>query len=211
MTSYTAMARERAPALGIPPNATMSDVVDHWFDQLPAARKRQVTADLMRAVRRLPEDTRLKILRVLRRQNEHLPEPLGVEHLDGLGCVPCYAALLGCACQERGLGWVGALTTSIAQIGTGVWTTMEQKDLQKDLAKMSTSSQQEIARIQAEAAVEAQRILATAQIETARQAKEGMVGVAQSGAPLYKNLAIGGVAVVALGAGFLLLRKRKAR
>lgn len=211
MTSYTDMARDRAPAVAPGPNADVEDVVDHWFDQQPPERKRAITARLMGLIRRLPESTQLKLLRHVRREHGQLPEPLGIEHLDGVGCIPCYAALLGCACQEKGLGWVGSVVTGIAQIGTGVWSTLEQKDLQKDLAKMSASSQEEIARIQAEAAVEAQRLLAAAQIETARAAASGAVGVAQTGAPIYRNLAIGGGIAVALAAGYFILRKRKGR
>ena len=210
MTSYTDMARQRSPTIVPGPTAHASVVVDHWLRRLPASRRQSVEQRLAAAVQRLPEATRLQILRKLHAEGEESPIPLGVEDL---GCLPCAAMLLGCACEE-GMGSWGALATAVVSVGTGVWGTLEQKDLQKDLAKMSGATQEQIARIQAEAAVEAQRILAEAQVATAQQAAAGMVGVAQSGAPIYKNLAIGGGVVAAIGLGvgaIFLMRKKKGR
>ena len=210
MTSYTDMARQRSPRIVPGPTADPSQVVDHWLQRLPPARRQAIEARLARAVRQLPEAARLQILRKLQAEGEQSPIPLGVEDL---GCLPCAAMLLGCACEE-GMGSWGSLATAVVSVGTGVWSTLEQKDLQKDLARMSGATQEQIANIQANAAIEAQRILAEAQVETARQAKEGIIGTAQSGAPIYKNLAIGGgvVAAVGLGIGALvLMRKKKGR
>jgi len=110
-----------------------------------------------------------------------------------------------------GLGQWGSLVTGLVQVGGGIWSAQENKDLQKDLARNALRSDERIASIQAEAALEAHRILASATVETARQGRDGLIAVAQTGAPIYQKLAIGGAAIAALaGVGlFLVLRKKK--
>lgn len=210
MTSYTDMARRRAPVVLPGPTAGAAEMLDHWVNTLPPAQRQAIEHRMLTLAQRLPEADRLRILRELRSRGIQLPAPLGVEEL---GCLPCAAMLLGCACEE-GMGWLAPLAQAVASVGTGVWSTLEQKDLQKDLAQMSVASQEKIAQIQADAAIEAQRLLATAQIETARQAKEGIIGMSATGAPIYKQVAIGGVVLAAVGlsiGGYFLLRKKKGR
>jgi|GEM_PF-2625838 len=200
--SYTDMAVDANIVRTAAP-MTKDQIVEQWMLNLPPARRQVIEQRLARLVAALPEWDKLQLHRYMVSKHETSPVPLGV---DGLGCVRCGKP--GCM---GGLGQWGSLVTGLVQVGGGIWSAQENKDLQKDLARNALRSDERIASIQAEAALEAHRILASATVETARQGRDGLIAVAQTGAPIYQKLAIGGAAIAALaGVGlFLVLRKKK--
>lgn len=121
---------------------------------------------------------------------------------------------------------IGSLTSAAMQVGTSVYNSRQQAELQKDLARDQSSLQKELAKLETQALIDTQKMQVEAQREAARLAAQAQVESARVGAQrdIYRyqsrsrfwdnhgNLLIGGgVAVVGGGVLLYALSKRKGR
>lgn len=185
------------------PIPTDPAALEVWFNDLPSDAQSKLINRTQALYRALP----VALQQVVQR------------HLVEIGETPPVAPLNGYD-MVGGLGQWAALAMSLAQmgsqIGTSLYSSKEQADLQRDLQSSALSTNAAIVNAQNQAALQAQQILADAQKATAESAATALQ--AQADASLFggmtaktkATIVIAGLGVVGLVA-FLALRRKRAR
>ncbi len=210
MPSATLQAYSQAPVI-LPSERVLTDpsAADAWFHSLPAAAQDGLSARMTLIVRNAPAAVQMALQRYLARTGHANPVPSGV---DGLGF---YHNVSIRGQGVAGLGQWGALISGVMQVGAGLYTAHENKDLAKDLQSSALANDRAIAQATLAMQKETELAMINAQREAAQIAGGASVARAATYAPVigsslkWIGLAVVAVAAVGGGAWFVTRRKKK--
>lgn len=211
MPSATQQAVSNAPVI-LPRNLTDPLAVDDWYKALPSSAQRDLDKRLIAIVRRAPPVIRLALQRDMAYSSPADPMPMS---LDGMGYYHTTSVRGDRSYLAGGLGWIGPLISSVMQVGVGLYTAREQRDLAKDLQSNALQNDRAIAEATLAMQRETELAMIAAQRDAASIAGAASVGRAQQYAPVLASsmkwigIAVATVAVVGGGAWFVSRRRKK--
>jgi hypothetical protein len=215
MPSYTDMAT-RAPA-ALPPQEVLTDPVlaEKWFLSLPPRAQDLLKQRLTRIVQSLPPVLQLELRRNIAQGGHANPVP---STIDGMGHFHTVSVRGQEFATSQELGQWGALVGSLIgagmQVGGSLYTARQEQRLTRDLQSNALATDATLQQAAINAQRETQMALIAAQTQAAQIAGGASVARAQINAPAvatalkWGGISVG-VAVVGIGAYFVLRRKKK--
>lgn len=215
MPSATLQAVLQRPPV-LPRNLTDASAIDDWYKALPSTAQRSLDQRLLAIVRAAPAPLRLALQRDMAYSSPADPIPMS---LDGMGTYHHTTVRGTRQFLSGGLGWVGPLISTVistgAQVGAGLYTARESRDLAKDLQSNALRNDRAIAEATLTMQRETELAMIAAQQQAAAIAGTASIGRAQAYAPVlassmkWVGIAVAAVAIVGGGAWFVTRKKRK--